>query len=65
MEEENKEDDSKILAEALNLTLSERVGHTNWKIRSAMYEEVKASCDRMSSDDDPLLNDYGAPRDVF
>lgn len=52
-------EESQILAAAAKLPLDERVAHTNWKVRSAAYEAIKAGCDNVFSADDPVLSEYG------
>lgn len=54
------EDEVKLLADAKKLHISDRVAHTNWKVRSAAYEDIIKACDGIYDESDPLLNEYGA-----
>lgn len=56
-----EEADSKLLAAAKRLPLAERIEHSNWKVRSAAHEDVKAACESAFSSADPILNESGAP----
>jgi cytoskeleton-associated protein 5 len=50
----------KLLADAKKLALPDRVAHTNWKARSAAYEDISAACSGIYDDADPRLAEYGA-----
>lgn len=52
--------DADMLADARKLPLVERVAHKNWKARSEAWEDVRASCARVFSTDDPVLARHGA-----
>ena len=54
------DDEVKMLSDAKQLPLPERVAHKNWKVRSEAYDELKSSCQKVFTDDDPILNQYGA-----
>jgi cytoskeleton-associated protein 5 len=51
--------EAEILAEALKLPLDERVAHSNWKVRVAAYEAIKAGCNNVFDPSDPVLGQYG------
>lgn len=48
-----------VLTEAAKLPLDERATHANWKVRSAAFEEIKQGVERVFSEDDPVLSEYG------
>jgi hypothetical protein len=52
--------DEDVLKEALKLPIDERATHANWKVRSAAFEDIKKGVERVFSEDDPLLIEYGA-----
>lgn len=52
-------DDNEILAAAAKLPLDERVAHSNWKVRAAAYEAIKAGCNSVFDSEDPVLSEYG------
>lgn len=54
------EDEAKVLLDAKQLTLSDRVAHKNWKVRSEVYDDIKHSCQKVFSDADTVLNQYGS-----
>lgn len=47
------------MAEAAKLPLDERVAHSNWKVRIAAYEAIKAGCTSVFDPEDPVLGEYG------
>lgn len=49
----------KLLADAKKLPLADRVAHTNWKARSAAYEDIKTGLSKVYEDSDPLLSECG------
>lgn len=53
------DDEAKVLAQAKALPMSERVAHKNWKVRSEAYDDISTACQRVFSDDDPVLGQYG------
>lgn len=53
------DDEVKVLSDAKQLPLAERVAHKNWKVRSEAYEDISSSCQKVFSDEDPVLNQYG------
>jgi hypothetical protein len=53
------DDEVKLLADAKNLPIVERVSHSNWKARNTAYEDMKVACQRVFSDSDPCLYEYG------
>ena len=53
------DDEVSILSAAKQLPLSERVAHKNWKVRSEAFEEVASSCQKIFSEEDPILSQYG------
>jgi cytoskeleton-associated protein 5 len=52
-------EEADLLREAAKLPLDERATHSNWKVRSAAFEDIKAKVERVFSEDDPSLADYG------
>ncbi|KAL0039701.1 hypothetical protein WJX77_005628 [Trebouxia sp. C0004] len=54
------DDEAKVLSDAKQLPLSERVAHKNWKVRSDVYDDIKHSCQKVFSDADTVLNQYGS-----
>lgn len=52
-------DEAQVLADAAKLPLDERVGHSNWKVRSAAYDAIKAGCNSVFNSEDPVLGEYG------
>jgi cytoskeleton-associated protein 5 len=54
------DDEVKLLADAKKLPLADRVAHSNWKARSAVYEDIAAGCKAIFDDSDPKLAEYGA-----
>jgi len=59
------DDEVKVLSDAKHLPLSDRVAHKNWKVRSEAYEDIKSSCQKVFSNEDPILNQYGMERDSY
>ncbi|GAX77872.1 hypothetical protein CEUSTIGMA_g5314.t1 [Chlamydomonas eustigma] len=53
------DDEVKLLADAKILPMTERVAHSNWKVRNSAYEDIKLACQRVFSDSDPCLVEYG------
>lgn len=51
--------EEQVLAAAAKLSLEERVAHSNWKVRSAVYDAIKAGCNSVFDSEDPVLADYG------
>lgn len=51
--------EEQILAAAAKLSLEERVQHSNWKARSAVYDAIKAGCNSVFDPEDPVLSEYG------
>jgi len=51
--------DEEVLKEAAKLPIDERATHANWKVRSAAFEDIKKGVERVFSDDDPVLSEYG------
>ncbi|KAG1675584.1 hypothetical protein FOA52_014172 [Chlamydomonas sp. UWO 241] len=51
-------DDDAALSSARKLPMSDRVGHSSWKARSAAYDDIRSSCGSISGTDDPLLAEY-------
>lgn len=52
------DDEGQLLSEAKQLSFSDRVAHKNWKVRSEAYDDIKTSCQRVFSDEDPALSQY-------
>lgn len=52
-------EEAKKVAEAKKLPMAQRVEHKLWKIRAEAYEDMKATCEKIMSDDDPALAEYG------
>jgi len=53
------DEEAKILADARNLPLADRVEHKNWKVRSEAYDDIRAACDSAFSSSDPILDQAG------
>lgn len=53
------DDEAKFLADAKRLPLEERASHTNWKVRSEAFEDIKTSCTKAFSADDPIFDQAG------
>ena len=53
------DDEAATLQAARSQPLGDRVAHKNWKVRCEVYEEIKASCQRVFSSEDPILSQYG------
>lgn len=54
-------DEATVLAEAARLPIDERCTHANWKVRSAAYEHIRASCGAVFDASDPVLAEFGEP----
>eukprot|EP00210_Caulerpa_lentillifera_P009280 g8845.t1 len=54
------DDEVVLLEEARRRPLSERTTHKLWKARVEAYEDMRSKCEKVFSDEDPLLNDYGS-----
>lgn len=52
------EDEAKSLLDAKQLPFADRVAHKNWKVRSEAYDDIKASCQSVFSEEDPVLSQY-------
>lgn len=52
-------EEAQLLADAAKLPIDERCSHANWKVRSAAYEQIKASCNSVFDSSDPVLSEYG------
>jgi len=53
------DDEAKLLADAKKLPLEERASHPNWKVRSEAFEDIKTSCTKAFSTDDPIFDQSG------
>lgn len=53
------DEDAKILAAALKLPMAERAEHKNWKVRSALFEDIREKCGQAFSPDDPVIAEAG------
>lgn len=53
------DDEVSMLSAAKHLSYAERAGHKSWKVRSEAFDDIKSSCQRVFSDEDPVLNQYG------
>ncbi|KAL3133794.1 hypothetical protein ABBQ32_008271 [Trebouxia sp. C0010 RCD-2024] len=54
------DDEVSMLSAAKHLSYAERAGHKSWKVRSEAFDDIKSSCQRVFSDEDPVLNQYGS-----
>lgn len=54
------DDEVTVLSDAKQLPFSDRVAHKNWKVRSEAYDDIKSCCQKVFSDEDPVLQQYGA-----
>ncbi len=54
-----------MLQAARSQPVGDRVAHKNWKVRCEVYEEIKASCQRVFSSEDPILSQYGEYRPLY
>lgn len=52
------EDEAKALSDAKQMPFPERVAHKHWKVRSEAFDDIKASCQSIFSDEDPVLSQY-------
>jgi len=53
------DDENQLLEDARRRPLAERVTHKLWKARVEVYEEMRSKCEKVFSQEDPLLSDYG------
>ena len=53
------DDENQLLEDARRRPIAERVTHKLWKARVEVYEEMRSKCEKVFSQEDPLLNDYG------
>lgn len=53
------DDEVNVLSAAKQLPFSERVAHKNWKVRCEAFEDIRSSCQKVFSDEDPVLAQYG------
>ena len=53
------DDENQVLEELRRRPLAERVAHKLWKARVEVYEEMRSKCEKVFSEEDPLLSDYG------
>ena len=54
------DDEVKVLSDAKQLSFADRVAHKNWKVRCEAYEDINSYCQKVFSDEDPVLSQYGA-----
>lgn len=59
MGDENAKDDTKILEDARKLGMAQRIEHKLWKVRAEAYDDMKNTCQKILSSDDPALSEYG------
>lgn len=55
----SEQNDEKQLADAKKLPIAERVTHSNWKVRSAAFEDISDACAKARSPDDKIFGEYG------
>lgn len=55
------DDEVNVLSAAKHLSYAERVGHKNWKVRSEAFDDINGACQKVFSDEDPVLNQFGEP----
>lgn len=53
------DDEVQVLEELRRRPLSERTTHKLWKARVEAYDDMRSKCEKVFSDEDPLLNEYG------
>ena len=53
------EEEAGLLTAARGLPFSERVAHKNWKVRAEAFDDLKTTCERVFSSDDPQLASIG------
>lgn len=53
------DDENQLLEDARRRPLAERVAHKLWKARVEVYEEMRSKCEKVFSEEDPLLGNYG------
>ncbi len=53
------EEEASLLISARGLPFSERVAHKNWKVRAEAFDDLKATCEKVFSPDDPQLTSIG------
>ena len=56
------DDEVNILSAARQLSYADRVAHKNWKVRSEAFDDIKSCCQKVFSDEDPVLNQFGEAR---
>ena len=54
------DEEASVLVSARSLSFSERVAHKNWKVRAEAFDDLKGTCERVFSSDDPQLASFGA-----
>lgn len=57
-------EEAKKVAEAKKLPMAQRVDNKLWKIRAEAYDDMKATCEKIMSDDDPALTEYGKTQQI-
>lgn len=55
------DDEVQILEDARRRPMGERTAHKLWKARVEAYEEMRSKCEKVFSEEDPILNTYGHP----
>ena len=53
------DEEASLLQTARALPCSERVAHKNWKVRAEAFDDLKSTCERVFSSDDPQLSSIG------
>jgi hypothetical protein len=53
------EDEGQVLAAAKKLPWPERIAHKNWKVRSDAYSDIRQTCERAFSAEDPCFSEFG------
>ena len=53
------DEESSLLTAARSLAFNERVAHKNWKVRAEAFDDLKTTCGKVFSPDDPQLNSIG------
>lgn len=58
------DEDASLLQTARGLPIAERVTHKNWKVRAEAFDDLKSTCERVFSSDDPQLSSIGTGKVV-
>jgi cytoskeleton-associated protein 5 len=53
-------DEATAIQEAKKLPWVDRLAHTNWKVRSAAFDDINVACNGVYDENDPCLHEFGA-----